>query len=203
MPLTREGARLAARFQAERRAMAKDAETRRRANPWRVAGWGMAVALLGLPLVAMQFTSEVVWTAGDFVFAGLMFGTVGLIFELTVRVSQNWAYRAAVVFAVAAAFLNVWVNGAVGMIGDEDNPYNLLFLGVNVVAVAGVILARFREHGMARAMAVATVAQVGVALGGLTMDLRGAVLAAMLGSLWALSAALFANAAREGVTSQA
>ncbi len=176
---------------------------RRRANPWRAAGWGMAVVLLVLPLVAMQFTSEVQWTVGDFLFAGLMFGIVGLIFELTVRVSSNWAYRSGVVFAVAAAFLNVWVNGAVGMIGDEDNAYNLLFLGVNVAAVAGIILARFQAAAMGRAMAVAAVAQVGVALGGLSADLRGAILAAMLGTLWALSAALFANAGRDEATSPA
>lgn len=182
--------------------MAKAAETRRRANPWRVAGWGMAGALLLLPLVAMQFTDEVAWSAGDFLFAGLMFGIVGLIFELTVRVSADWAYRSGVVFAVAAAFLNVWVNGAVGMIGNEDNAYNLLFLGVDVVAVAGAIVARFQAPGMGRTMAVAAIAQVGVALGGVPADLRGAVLAAMLGTLWALSAALFVNAGRHEAISR-
>lgn len=46
-----------------RRTMANEASTAGtgRHNPWRIVGWGTAAALLLLPLVAMQFTSEVNW----------------------------------------------------------------------------------------------------------------------------------------------
>jgi len=156
-----------------------------------MAAWSIAALLLLLPLVAMQFTNEVNWTAGDFIFAGLLIGIVGATFELTVRVSRNHSYRAGVAFALAAAFLTVWANGAVGMIGNEDNPYNLFFLGVILLALVGAVIARFRPAGMAGAMAAAAVAQVAFAVGGMPADFRGAVFSAAFGGIWLLSAALF------------
>jgi hypothetical protein len=144
----------------------------------------------------MQFTSEVNWTVGDFLFAILMIGSVGLAFELVVRASSDIAYRAAAATALAGAFLTIWVNGAVGMIGSEDNSYNLLFLSVIVLALAGSILARFRASGMALATLVAAVAQAGIGLFGMTADLRGGILATGFAIIWLLSAGLFRTAAR-------
>ena len=165
-------------------------------SPWRIAGWSMAVLVLLLPLVAMHFTGEVNWTVGDFIVAALLLGIVGVIFELTVRVTRNGAQRAAVAMAVAASFLTIWANGAVGMIGDEDNPYNLLFLGVILLALAGSVAARFRPSGMAIAMIVAAIAQAGLGIVGAFSDLRGGVLSTMFAGLWLLSALLFRQAAR-------
>ena len=44
--------------------------------------WGGAALLLALPLVAMQFTSEVNWTASDFVVMGAMLGIAAGTVEL-------------------------------------------------------------------------------------------------------------------------
>lgn len=170
---------------------------------WRIAGWGVAASLLLLPLAAMQFTDEVNWSPGDFVFAGIMFGAVGLVLELTFRRSARVAYRGAVGLALAAVFLLIWVNGAVGIIGDEDNPWNLMFGGVIAVALVGAIVARFEAAAMARAMALAAVAQALVAAIALVAGLGAldppgpAGIAAINGfffALWALSAALFRKA---------
>lgn len=178
--------------------MAEQAEivNDRNGNRWRVLGWGTAAGVILLPLVAMQFTSEVKWTTGDFLFAILMIGSVGLAFELVVRASSNIAYRAGAATALAAAFLTVWVNGAVGMIGSEYNGYNLLFLGVIVLALAGSIAARFRPAGLAFAMGVAAIAQAAIGLFGMSADLRGGILATGFAGIWMLSAALFRAAAR-------
>ena len=164
---------------------------------WRIVGWSIPAILLLLPLVAMQFTSEVNWTASDFVFAGVLFGSVGLAFELIVRKSSSLAYRFGAATAVVAAFLTVWVNGAVGMIGSEDNPYNLLFGGVLLLALLGAVVARFEAAGMARAMAVAAVAQAALGAFGLPADTRGAVFSIGFAGLWLLSAALFRNASQD------
>jgi hypothetical protein len=163
----------------------------------RVALWGLAALLLLAPLAAMQVTDEVRWTLSDFIFAGAMFGTVGLVAELTVRMTRNWACRAGAGFALAAAFVIVWANGAVGMIGPEGNPYNLYFYGVIAIALAGAAAARFRPAGMALAMAAAGVAQAAAALGGLSADPRGAAVSTAFAGLWLLSAALFRNGARD------
>ena len=51
-------------------------------------------------------------------------------------------------------FLIVWLHGAVGIIGSEDNPANLLYFLVLLVVMAGALLARLRPRPMARAMFV-------------------------------------------------
>lgn len=173
---------------------------RRGAIPWRLLGWGIAAALILLPLVAMQFTSEVAWTGSDFVFAIVLIGTVGLLFELAVRMSKNWAYRGGVACALAAAFLLLWINGAVGIIGDEDNAYNLLFLCEIPVALLGSIVARFRAGGMAIAMFAAGLTHIilgalaALGLGG-PVEAKEVVLTLLFAAPWLVSGALFRKAA--------
>ena len=172
----------------------------------RILGWSAAAALLLLPLVAMQFTDEVNWTASDFVFAAVLFGSVGGALELVVRRLGLLTNRLGAGVAILAAFLLIWVNGAVGLIGSEANDWNLLFGAVLAVALLGSALAGFRARGMALAMLAAAVAQVvvtavAVILGtdeGLSADLREIVFAGGgFGTLWLTSAALFRTAARE------
>lgn len=174
--------------------------------PWRLIGWGAAAFLLILPLVAMQFTAEVNWTVGDFVFAAMMFGLVGGILELAVGKSSSWAYRGAVAIAVAAGFLHVWITGAVGIIGSENNPGNLLYLAAVAIAVIGSIVALGRPAAMAWAMGATGVAEVlapiiayaGVA-NPVTDVLRPEVFASgiVFTGMWLVSAALFRSAASE------
>lgn len=114
--------------------------------------------------VAMQFTAEVSWSLFDFVVAGsLLFGT-GLAYELLSKKASVTAYKAAVGIAVAAAFLLTWINLAVGMIGSEDNPANLMYFGVLGVGVVGAFIARLQPHGMSRALFATALAQCVVAL---------------------------------------
>lgn len=170
----------------------------RRASPWRIAGWSLAALLLLLPLVAMRFTDEVQWTAFDFAVFAALLGGVGGAFELAARRSRLTAYRAGAAVALVAAFLLVWVNGAVGIIGSEQDPANLLFAGVLGVGLAGTLLARGRAAGLVRAFVATAVAQALVAALALAAGWgREALLAAVLFvPLWLASAALFRRAAR-------
>lgn len=130
------------------------------ALPWRIIGWGAAAFLLLVPLAAMQFTGEVNWTLSDFIFAGIMFAIVGGILELAVWRSPKWSYRIAVGLAVASGFLHVWITGAVGIIGSEDNPGNLLYLAVVAIAIFGALVALGRPAGMAWAMLLTAVCEI-------------------------------------------
>jgi hypothetical protein len=120
----------------------------------------VTASLLLIPLVAMQFTSEVNWTGSDFVFAGVVLFGAGLTFILIARKWNNTTYRLAVGVAVVAGFLLVWANAAVGLIGSEHNPANLLYGGVLVVALLGAFVARFRPLGMSNAMFAAALTYV-------------------------------------------
>ncbi len=119
---------------------------------------GTAFILL-LPLLAMLFTDQVVWDLTDFIVAGaLIFGT-GLAYELVARKGGTMAYQTAVGIALAAAFLLVWMNLAVGIIGSEDNPVNLMYFGVLAIGILGATIARLRPQGMARALLATALAQ--------------------------------------------
>ena len=173
---------------------------------WRTAPWGIAAIALLLPLVAMRFTDEVAWDETDFiVFGAMLLGACGA-YEALARMTRSGAYRAAVAIAVVAAFVLVWMNLAVGVIGSEDNPANLMYGGVLATGIFGAFLARFRSKGMARALTATALAQVLVGMIALIAGLgsTGAnwprvivVLTGLFASLWLASAWLFRKAARE------
>lgn len=112
-----------------------------------------------LPLLAMQFTDEVVWDLTDFAVAGALLVGAGLTYELAARRTGTIVYRAAVGVAVATALVLVWMNLAVGLIGNEDDPANLMYVGVLTVGLIGAIVARLQPHGMARALFATALAQ--------------------------------------------
>lgn len=164
---------------------------------WRIPMWCALAALELLPLAAMQVTTEVAWTGFDFLVFGVMLAVVGGGVELAVRMSRHYAYRAAAGIALVAGFLLIWMNLAVGIIGNEDNPANLMFFGVHAVGIVGALIARFRAAGMARVMAAMALAQVAVAV---AAQLNGAFiwpLTVVFAGIWLGSAALFRKAARE------
>ncbi len=120
----------------------------------------LAVAfILLLVLIAMQFSDEETWTLFDFAVAGaLLFGT-GLAYELISRRVGIFAYRAAIGGALVGALLLVWINLAVGIIGSEDNPLNMMYLGVLTVLIVGALIAQLRPQGMARTLFATALAQ--------------------------------------------
>ncbi len=166
-------------------------------NPWRLIGWGGICALMLTPAVAMQFTDEVNWTTGDFLVAFLMLGSVGLAVELTVRANPAWSYRAGMGIVLAACFLTTWINLAVGIVGNEDNPVNTLFFFAPLTAIAGSVLSEFRARGMAVAVTLAAIVQLGVMLY-IWAAGQGFPVGVTLffGTLWLVAAALFRQAAR-------
>lgn len=124
--------------------------------------------LLMIPLIAIQFSDEVAWTFSDFVIAGgLLFGT-GFMYILVTRLlatqmADNTVYRIAIGFALFAGLFLIWANGAVGIIGSENNPYNIVYFGVIAVGIIGAFIARFKPEGMTYTMFAMAVAQALVA----------------------------------------
>lgn len=165
----------------------------KRGNPLRGFVWGGAACLLLLPLVAMQFTPEMKWDAGDFAIIGAMLLIGCAVYELGVWLGGSPAYRAGFGLAAATGFVIVWVNLAVGMIGGEGETYNLAFGAVLAIALIGALFARFKPRGMAVAMVSAAVAQAVVAGVALVAgwDMLGSILAGGFAVPWLASAWLF------------
>jgi hypothetical protein len=119
----------------------------------------ITASILAVPLVGMQFSDEVDWSLFDFVVAGALLFGAGLTFELVIRRSRNVAYRVATGMACVTALLLIWITLAVGVIGSEDNPANMLYLGVLIVGGVGAATARLRPRGMSRTLFATAVAQ--------------------------------------------
>lgn len=165
----------------------------------RIAVWGGAGLVMLAPVVATRLSDEMAWSRGDFILVGAMLLAGCGLFELLMRKADDSAYRAGAGVAVAAAFLLFLVAGTIGILGSEDEPANLPYLGVIALGAAGAVAARFRPRGMARAMALTAAAQVLAGIAGVILvpDVRGFALGtALFTPLWLLSAWLFAKAAQ-------
>jgi hypothetical protein len=168
-----------------------------RRGPWRWLVWGGAAGLLLLPLVAMQFTEEVQWDGFDFLVMGGMLLTCCVLYEVAARLARTNAYMVAAAIAVGGAFLTVWANGAVGIIGSENNPANEIFYWVLAVEFAGAVLALLRARPMAWVMVATAAAQLGVCVYAWAAGLGHVwVFTGVMCALWLASARLFHQAAR-------
>lgn len=172
-----------------------------RRNWWRVARWSAAAALLCVPAVAMRFPgSGFDWTASDFVIMGVLFALILGAYEFLAARAPSIAYRAASVLTVLGAFLLIWMNMAVGIIGSENNDANLMFVVVIVLIVGGACLARFEALGMSNALFTAAAAQLAIGVVAFAFDLGTdgrawprdvIVLTSFYTGLWAVAGTLF------------
>ena len=97
---------------------------------------GVAV-VLSLPLVAMHFTDEVVWSLGDFVLVGILVATIGVVLELAAKRAGNLA------IAVGIAF----IGAGAAVVGGLDDAPGLTLLGLVLIASACALGARTARHG--------------------------------------------------------
>ncbi len=166
---------------------------------WRTLPWLLAAILWLLPLVAMRFTDEVAWDGADVALFGIMLLAACAAVELATRRTASAAYRAGVAVAVVGAFLLVWMNLAVGLIGSEDHPANLLFGGVLAVGFIVALAGRFRPRAMARALTATASAQAAVGLvaaaAGWGWPAATIGLTVLFVVLWLVAARLFRRAA--------
>jgi hypothetical protein len=165
----------------------------------------ITAAVLAVPLLAMVFrigvpdpgtgTEGVNWGPMDFAIIGVLVLGSGLLFEYASRRAGNVAHKAAVGIAVAAGLFLIWVNLAVGMIGDEGNPANLMYLLVLAVALVGASIARFEPREASVAMSATAGAHALVAVIALVAGLGPTLPAdAFFIAAWVASGLLFRQA---------
>ena len=128
-----------------------------------MAVWAAGAFMLLSALVAKRFIGEV-GLVDNLAQTGALLIGVGIAVELASRKTGEAAYRTAVGLALGSALLLVWVNGAVGIVGSEDNEANLMYGGVLAVGAIAAVIARFKPEGMARALFATALAQTLVAV---------------------------------------
>lgn len=117
--------------------------------------------ILLIPAAAMLFKAEGwAWSAADFVIIWFVLAGAIAAYKFVASKAPNGVYRVAAGIAVATGIFLLWVNGAVGLIGSEDNPANRMYVGVLAIGLAGAAIARLQPLGMAWALLVTAVAQL-------------------------------------------
>lgn len=120
-------------------------------------------------------------------------------------ITNQTAYRSALVLALGSMLFLVWGVAAMGIIGVEGDPFDRLYFAVLAVGIVGAVIARFQPRGMVRALLAMAVAQALVAVFALLVGkqdvpvssvaeivgLNGFFVALFVGSAW-----LFRRAAR-------
>lgn len=75
----------------------------------------VTAAILMIPLAAMQFTSEVVWTGSDFIVAGVLLAFTGLVLVTALRRLRSARSRFIAAGVIGLGFLYCWAELAVGI----------------------------------------------------------------------------------------
>jgi len=75
----------------------------------------VTATILTIPLVAMQFTTEVNWTGFDFVAAGILLALTGLVLTFALRKLRTTKSRLVAAGLIGLGFLYCWAEMAVGI----------------------------------------------------------------------------------------
>jgi len=126
----------------------------------------------------------------------------GFVF-LKSRKPNNSAYKYALGLAIGGAFLLFWINGAVGLIGSENNDVNMMYPLLIVLLFLGSFIVKFQPRGMSFILRMAAVAQVIIPIVAVSIGLGSGqpgwpwfitIITAFFTTLWAGSATLFIKA---------
>src|SRR3989344_8453980 len=125
----------------------------------RLIVWTVVIAFILLIPLAMQFTDEVQWN--EAIAYSVILLAVGGLYELWLWLqTRTRVYRIAFGVGLAGALFLGWVNGAVGIIGSEDNPANLMYGAVFAVGLIGSLISRFKPRGMAHTLFATALVQL-------------------------------------------
>ena len=76
----------------------------------------IAIVLL-IPAIAMQFTTEVIWSGSDFIMAGVLLLGTGFLIELVIRKVKPTQMKIGLCILLFLALVFVWAELAVGVFG--------------------------------------------------------------------------------------
>lgn len=80
--------------------------------------FSIVALLLLVPLVSMQFTDEVNWSALDFVVAGGLLILLGLGLDALARKIQERKFKLLAIAGTLVLFTLIWIELAVGVFGS-------------------------------------------------------------------------------------
>ncbi|MEY3338358.1 MAG: hypothetical protein RL245_1350 [Pseudomonadota bacterium] len=130
---------------------------------WQMVMWGLSAAVLALPAIAMQFSKEIAWGPEDFAVVGALLALLCLTVELAARTSSKRYFLAGVVLAGIGGFALIFINVAVGIIGSEEDPRNLVFYSIPALGFLGALITRFKSTVLVRLLVIMSAIQLSAA----------------------------------------
>lgn len=80
---------------------------------------GGTCLLLLIPLIGMQFTSEINWSLSDFIAMGILLLGLGFTCEFIFRKITNKTYKLGLIALIVIVFLLIWIELAVGIFNSS------------------------------------------------------------------------------------
>lgn len=80
--------------------------------------YGIPALILAIPLIAMQFTSEVQWTFSDFLVMGILLFLTAFWIEFIIRKTPQMRKKIIYITGVIILLLSIWAELAVGIFGS-------------------------------------------------------------------------------------
>ncbi len=117
-------------------------------------------AILLIPIIGNMYFEGWHWTLFDFVFAGVFLFGAGMAYLFVASKGTMLSYRIGAALAVIGCLLLVWINGAVGIIGNEGNAINLLYFAIPAVGLLGATFSGLQARGMSFTLIAMAVLQM-------------------------------------------
>jgi len=80
--------------------------------------YSAAAFVLLIPLIAMQFTTEVNWTTSDFLIMGVLLFSTAFAIDFVLKKVKTFKSRLILVFGILALLILIWAEMAVGIFGS-------------------------------------------------------------------------------------
>jgi hypothetical protein len=109
-------------------------------------------AIATLAILLIPFIAKADWSPMDFIIAGFLLFCTGFTFKLATWKANSVTYKVAAAIALGSGLFLIWANLAVGIVGSENNPINVLYFGVIAIGLIGSVISGFRANGMTYTM---------------------------------------------------
>jgi len=80
--------------------------------------YSLPFVILSIPLIAMQFTSEVSWTLSDFAIMGILLFLTVFTIDLVLKKVKTFTSRLIIVSVILIVLMLAWAEMAVGIFGS-------------------------------------------------------------------------------------
>ena len=121
--------------------------------------WTIVIVLILILLIVMQFSNEINWS--ETLAYSIILLIAGGLYELYQWLKkQSKMYRIARYIGLFWIFFLGRVSGAIGIIGSENNPANIMYRAIPGIIIIGSLISQFKPYWMAFTLFITAFVQI-------------------------------------------